>query len=89
MNKKVVVNSEAVMFDDLAVPLTYQSNGTEVIKIIDHKLENAYVEGEGAAAAQIAKYHLQDNCFIISNDTDSLLYVLIAALKINLLMKFV
>jgi len=39
-----------------------------------------FVEGEGAAAAQVAKHHLHENCLVVSNDTDSLLYMLLASL---------
>jgi len=74
------VNSEAVISDDHAVRFSYESNGNKVIKFSEQSLLNTYVEGEGAAAAQVAKNHLDDNCLVISNNTDSLLYAMLAAL---------
>jgi len=59
--------------------MTISSNNSENIASLPSM--GTFVEGEGAAAAQVAKHHLHENCLVVSNDTDSLLYMLLASLK--------
>ena len=39
---------------------------------------NAYGEGEGACFVHIVKQHNLSNCLFVANDTDSILYALLA-----------
>ena len=52
----------------------------ETIKISLEEKMNNYFEGEGAAAKQLLQ-HNKDNCLLISNDTDALLYALLAGVS--------
>jgi len=58
--------------------MTISSNNSENIASLPSM--GTFVEGEGAAAAQVAKHHLHENCLVVSNDTDSLLYMLLASI---------
>ena len=52
----------------------------ETVKISLEEKMNNYFEGEGAAAKQLVQ-HNKDNCLLISNDTDALLYALLAGVS--------
>ena len=46
-------------------------------------MENTYCEGKRAAVAFIKRNHLKESVIVVSDDTDSLFYCLIAANKRN------
>ena len=79
--KLLVTNSEAVMNGERSVPMIYKNKNNFVEKVNALDMENTYCEGEGAAVAFIKRNHLKENVIVVSNDTDSLFYCLIAANK--------
>ena len=79
--KLLVTNSEAVMNGEHSVPLIYKNKNNSVEKVNALDMENTYCEGERAAVAFIKQNQLKDNVIVVSNDTDSLFYYLIAANK--------
>ena len=81
--KKLIVNSEAVKADQKVIPQVYTNVDNQVIRTNAYERANRYGEGEGAAVAHIARDHPNDNCLIISNDSDAILYSLLAALQRN------
>ena len=78
--KTVIVNSEAVMNGNHAVPQLYQ-NKKIINRINALDMQNTYCEGEGAAVGFIVCNHLQENVMVISKDTDTLFYCMIDANK--------
>ena len=76
--KKVIINSEAQQDDVQYVPQLFQSNGTRIVKTSLQEQSNTYGEGEGTCFAHIIRQHKHDNCLFVSNDTDSILYALLA-----------
>ena len=78
LGKKIIINSEAQQNDKQYVPQLFQSNGTRIVKTSLQEQSNAYGEGEGACFAHIVRQHKHDNCLFVSNDTDSILYALLA-----------
>lgn len=79
MNKSVIINSEASKEDQNFIPQKYINNGQGTIKISLNEEVNRHAEGEGRAVTNLVRNHLDDNCLIVSNDTDSLLYTILAA----------
>ena len=74
----MIINSEAQQNDKQYVPQLFQSNGTRIVKTSLQEQSNAFGEGEGACFAHIVRQHKHDNCLFVSNDTDSILYALLA-----------
>ena len=79
--KTVIVNSEAVMNGNHAVPPLYQNKNKIITRINTLDMQNTYCEGEGAAVGFIVRNHLQENVMVVSNDTDALFYCMMAANK--------
>ena len=79
--KLIVTNSEAVMNGENSVPMIYNNKNNFVEKVNALDMENTYCEEEGAAVAFIKQNHLKENVIVVSDDTDSLFYCLIAADK--------
>ena len=77
--KTVIVNSEAVMNGNHAVPQLYQNKNRIITRINALDMQNTYCEG--AAVGFIVRKHLQENVMVVSNDTDVLFYCIIAANK--------
>ena len=77
--KTVIVNSEAVMNGNHAVPQLCQDKNKIITRISALDVQNTYCEGEGAAVGFIVRNHLQENVMVVSNDTDALFYCMIAA----------
>ena len=86
--KLLVTNSEAVINGEHSVPLTCKNKNNSFEKINALDMENTYCEGEGAAVAFIKQNHLKENIIVVSSDTDSLFYCLIATNKRNRVNKF-
>ena len=59
--------------------MIYKNKNNSVEKVNALDMANTYCEGEGAAVAFIKRNHLKENVIVVSNDTDALLYCLIAA----------
>ena len=77
--KTVIVNSEAVMNGNHAVPQLYQNKNRIITRINALDMQNTYCEG--GAVGFIVRKHLQENVMVVSNDTDVLFYCIIAANK--------
>ena len=78
--KLLFKNSEAVMNGENSVPLIYKNKNNFVEKVNARDMENTYCEGEGASVA-FKQNHLKKNVIFVSNDTVSLFYCLITAIK--------
>ena len=76
--KKVIIKSEAQQNEKQHVPQLFQSNGTRIVKTSLQEQSNAYREGEGACFAHIVRQPKHVNCLFVSNDSDSILYALLA-----------
>ena len=81
--KTVMVNSEAIMNGNHAVPQLYQNTNKVFTRINALDMQNTSCEGEGAAVGFIVCNHLLENFMVVSNDTDVLFYCMIAANKRN------
>ena len=77
--KTIIVNSEAVMNGNYAVPQLYQNKNKLITRINALDIQNTYCEGEGAAVGFIVGNHLQENVMVVSNDTDAFFYCMIPA----------
>ena len=49
--------------------------------MIDRK--NQYAEGEGASFFPAVRFNENENCFIVSNDTDAVIHGILAGLQRN------
>ena len=78
-----MVNSEAIMNGNHAVPQLYQNTNKIFTRINALDMQNTSCEGEGAAVGFIVSNHLLENFMVVSNDTDVLFYCMIAANKRN------
>ena len=76
--KEVIIKSEAQQNEKQYVPQLFQSNGTRIVKTSLQEQSNAYREGEGACFAHIVRQHKHVNSLFVSNDSDSILYALLA-----------
>ena len=85
MWENVIINWEAQQGDKQyvpqCVPQLFQSNGTRTMKTSLKEQSDAYGEGEGTCFAHIVRQHKHDNCLFLSNDTDYILYALLAGAK--------
>ena len=79
--KSVVLNNDTVMNGNHAVPQLYQNKNKIITRINALDMQNTYCKCEGAAVWFTVHNHLQENVIIASNDTDALLYYMIAANK--------
>ena len=79
--KTVIVNSEAVMNGNHAVPQLYQNKNKIITRINALDMLNTYCEGEGAAVGFIVCNHLQENVMVVFKYIDTLFYCMIDANK--------
>ena len=54
---------------------------SQTICIALNEEKNRFAEGEGSAIAFITKHHKLDNCLIVSNDTDSLIFGILGSMQ--------
>jgi len=77
--KTLIVNSESIKNGEKVVPQMYTNKNNATIKTNAFDLENSLGEAEGAAVGQLAKAKLLNTtCLVVSNDSDSLFFCLLA-----------
>ena len=76
--KNLIIDGEAQQNDKQYVPNLFKNDSTRIVKTSLQEQWNAYGEVEGAYFVHIVRQHKHDNCPFVSNDTDSILFVLLA-----------
>ena len=84
--KTLIINSEYMKDEDKVhvTPQLYTRDNEGPIKrlpMIDRK--NQYAEGEGASFFPAVRFHENENCLIVSNDTNAVIYGILAGLQRN------
>ena len=82
--KTLFINSVYMKGEDnvLVIPQLYTRDNKGPIKrlpMIDRK--NQYAEGEGTSFSPAVRFHESENCLIVSNDTDAIIYGILAGLQ--------
>ena len=80
-DKTLVINSEFMVNEDTAIPQLYVQEKGKTKRIPMFDKANNHAEGEGASFSPIVCQHETENCFIVSNDTDAIIYALLAGIQ--------
>ena len=82
--KALVINSEFMKDEDgFVCPQQFKKDTktSQTIRTALNEEKNRFAEGEGSAIAFITKHHKLDNCLIVSNDTDSLIFGILGSMQ--------
>ena len=75
--KHLIINSEYNKNEEKVIPQKFTKNQGKTLRIPHINRENDFCEGEGAAFAPLNRFHTDENCLMISNDSDALMYGLL------------
>ena len=75
--KHLIINSEYNKNEEKVIPQEFTKNQGKTLRIPRIDRENDFCEGEGAAFAPLNRFHTDENCLVISNDSDALMYGLL------------
>ena len=77
-NKILIVNSEAMVSGDRVIPQMFFQDESKITRASLPCEANRFAEGEGASVANAINNNDNKSCLIVSNDTDSIMYALLA-----------